>query len=406
MQLNKYLPIAFIYFFINSVGLPFGLTYMTLLGPLFYVWVLLKRKKEVLLPFLAVLFPFLAVHLFVTGVEVSTYVISILNIILVYFFCQAAYTFFKMPVDHEYVLSKILVINFGFCIAALVFYFTPYSHWFWIRQDLTSGVDDFLRLRLFTYEASYYAMLFIPVFVFFFLQYMFRQNKLNSTLLIVMIFLPLVLSFSLGVIACLVVAMLVVLLLYAGKLIVKPRVLNFFITGSVLAVICLLIVFMFFRDNVFFQRLTNFFAGEDTSGKGRIQDAFMLASRIMGDNAYWGIGPGQLNEVGADIIRSHYLYFHNEPVAIPNATAETLLLFGWVGLFLRIFIEVFLFFYTRVWSNYYRLVLFFFIFLYQFTGSFITNGVEYVTWILAFTNCFPQFDAAYRTSTLRMRPVS
>jgi hypothetical protein len=45
-----------------------------------------------------------------------------------------------------------------------------------------------------------------------------------------------------------------------------------------------------------------------------------------------------------------------------------------------------------VWTNYYRLLLFLFVFIYQFTGSFITNVAEYVIWILAFTNTFHQFD--------------
>ncbi|MBK7308936.1 MAG: hypothetical protein IPI88_19255 [Chitinophagaceae bacterium] len=40
---------------------------------------------------------------------------------------------------------------------------------------------------------------------------------------------------------------------------------------------------------------------------------------------------GQLELAGADLIRGYYLYYHNTPVAIPNAAAETLaLLAGWV----------------------------------------------------------------------------
>jgi hypothetical protein len=78
--------------------------------------------------------------------------------------------------------------------------------------------------------------------------------------------------------------------------------------------------------------------------------------------------------------------------SIPNAAAETLAIFGWAGLILRIGIELFFFFLTKVWTNYYRLLLFLFVFIYQFTGSFITNVAEYVIWILAFTNVFHQFD--------------
>ena len=91
-------------------------------------------------------------------------------------------------------------------------------------------------------------------------------------------------------------------------------------------------------------------------------------------------------------IRDYYLYYIDMQVAIPNAVAETMAIFGWVGVSLRLGIEIFLFFYTRVWTNYYRLLLFLFIFVYQFTGSFITNIAEYVIWILAFTRIFQQFD--------------
>jgi hypothetical protein len=79
-------------------------------------------------------------------------------------------------------------------------------------------------------------------------------------------------------------------------------------------------------------------------------------------------------------------------VAIPNVTAETLTIFGFAGLLIRFAIEIGLFFYTKVWKNYYRLLLFLFMFVYQFGGSFITNVAEYVIWILAFTNVFKQFD--------------
>ncbi len=51
-----------------------------------------------------------------------------------------------------------------------------------------------------------------------------------------------------------------------------------------------------------------------------------------------------------------------------------------------------LFVYTKVWRNYYRLLLFVFVFIYQFTGSFITNIAEYVIWIMVFTTVFKEYD--------------
>src|SRR6185436_1857890 len=93
MILNKYLPFAFVYFFVNTVALPFGLTYTALLAPLFYVWILFVRKREVVLPFLVLLLPYIIVHLTIVHADTDTYLVSLLNVFLVYIFCQAVYTF-------------------------------------------------------------------------------------------------------------------------------------------------------------------------------------------------------------------------------------------------------------------------------------------------------------------------
>ncbi len=392
MRFNKFLPFALVYFFINSVGLPFGLTWMALLGPFFYLWVVLKRKKEIVLPFLLILLPFIIMHVLSGETELRSYAVSMLNITMIYFFCQAVYTFLKQPVDHEWVLRRILIINFIFCFIAIIFYFTPLKNIFWISQDLTPGVDDFLRLKLLAYEASYYAMLFVPVFVFYLLQFLLRQNKINRYVLLLMIFLPLILSFSMGVTGSLLIAGLVTLFIHSRELLPKRRVFNSILNIIVLSGFALFLFIFFFRDNPFVHRVLNLFSGEDTSGQGRTADAFILAKKILEEhNPWWGIGPGQLNSAGADIIRNYYLYYQRVPVAIPNAAAETLLLFGWIGLSLRLFLQLFLFFYTKAWSDYFRLFMFLFMFTYQFTGSFITNAAEYVIWIFAFTNVFPQF---------------
>jgi hypothetical protein len=175
----------------------------------------------------------------------------------------------------------------------------------------------------------------------------------------------------------------------------RKRILNMGMLFIVVSASVFVILLWIFPGNSFFLRLDNIVSGHDTSGKGRTSDAFILAQQILEKKSFaWGIGPGQIKILGADIVRSYYLYsLDYNTIAIPNATAETLAIFGWIGVSIRIMIELFLFFYTRVWTNYFRLLLFIFIFLYQFTGSFITNLAEYVIWILAFTNAFPQFNA-------------
>ena len=299
----------------------------------------------------------------------------------------------KLSTDTEYIFRKILQVNFWLCLLAIPVFFSPFWHWLWLEQNITAGLGDFKRLKLFTYEPSHYALLFTPIFFFFLLQYFLRLNKIKPGYLLAMIFLPLILSFSIGVLAAILLAILLVGIIYLKKLLPKKRILNAVISGSAISLSVLMILVLFFRNNPLFIRITNITGGADTSAKGRTTDAFVLAQKILNSgNEYWGIGLGQLKLIGEDVIRSFYLYYHHTPVAIPNAAAETLLIFGWVGFSLRIATEIFLFFYTSVYSNYYRLLLFFFIFIYQFTGSYITNPAEYVIWILAFFGTFKQFQ--------------
>jgi hypothetical protein len=262
---------------------------------------------------------------------------------------------------------------------------------------------------MFTYEASYYATLCIPLFFFFFVQIILGQNKMNAWLLLPMILLPFILSFSLGVISVVCVAILLICIFYFKNLIRKKRVVNILVLIMLVVIPMMVFLYLFYPGNPLFSRINNIFAGEDPSGRGRTFEAFILANKLLAEKSYtWGIGLGQIKILGAEIIRNFYLYPVDYPViAIPNATAETLAIFGWVGLTIRLLIQVLLFLYTRVWTNYFRMSLFLFIFIYQFTGSFITNIAEYVIWILAFTEVFPQFKIKSRPFPVPgVRPVT
>jgi hypothetical protein len=46
-----------------------------------------------------------------------------------------------------------------------------------------------------------------------------------------------------------------------------------------------------------------------------------------------------------------------------------------------------------VYNNVYRLAIFIFIFIYQFTGSFMFNIIELTCWVIAFTPSFPEFNS-------------
>ena len=393
MKISKYFPFAFIYFFINSLALPFGLTYMALLAPLFYVWILLVRKKEVLLPFLAILLPFIIIHITYVGVDIKSYSISFVNFVLVYISCQAVYTFLITCREPEKIFRYILILNFVFCLIAIPFYFTPYFQPLWVDQDIGGNVGHFRRLKLLTYEPSYYAFLFTPVFYFFLLQYCFQQNKIPGKWLLPMLFIPFILSFSIGVIVAVFVAGVIVWIIYFSSLTKKKRILNGLVYTGAGFISGMVILILFFRHNPIFQRIKNILSGDDSSGNGRIRDAFILADKLIHQKSeFWGVGIGQIKIMGETTIRNYYMYYTDNVVAIPNAVAETMTIFGWVGVFFRFALEIFLFFFTRVWTNYYRLLLFLFVFIYQFTGSFITNIAEYLVWIFAFTRAFHQFD--------------
>jgi hypothetical protein len=407
MKVNKYLGFALIFFFVNSVGLPIGLTYTALLSPLLYWWVLTVRRKEVLLPFFIALLPFVVLQV-LSDVDMKSYFSSLAYYVTVYIFVQAAYTFLQNAPDLEGIFRKILVINFIFCLIAIPLYFTPFYNLMWIEQFLTSGVENFRRFKLFTYEASYYSTLFVPIFLFYFFRVILRQNHGNSWLLLVMITLPLLLSFSLGVISAMTLAILLTFGFHPLKLFSKRRTISLLSLLAGGTILGLLIMIVFFPGNALFVRVGNIFSGQDLSGKGRTTDSFLLADQILGTRHHlWGVGPGQIKIVGNFIIREFYAYPNGyEVIGIPNAVAETWVLFGWAGLLLRMGAEIFFFFRTRVWTNYFRLALFLFVFIYQLTGSFITSQAEYLIWLLAFVNVFPQFDVVTRRRMQIPSPTS
>jgi hypothetical protein len=392
MKINKPYTVAFIFFFLNAVALPYGLTYTTLLSPFFYFYIVRQLKTEPIIPFLLALSPFIIAHL-VNGVNLPVYLASLLNIICVYLFALTFFIYLRQPNNLEGIFKRLIWINFILCLIAIPFFFTPWSNLFWIEQQLTQGIDNFKRLKMFTYEASYYSTLLVPIVFFFLTQIILKKNTVRAVYLLILILLPLLLSFSLGVLSAIAFSLVVTWLLYAKRLTRKKRVFNFLVTGSVALTAFFLVLFFFFPDNTLFVRIEAVLSGNDTSAKGRTFEAFMLADKINALKSSWfGIGWGQLKLLGAETIRSFYQYEQDYAITIPNASAETIVILGWVGFALRLGAELFFFFRTRVWTNYYRLFLFLFIFLYQFTGSFITNLAEYVIWILAFSPVFPEFD--------------
>lgn len=409
MRVNKYFPFAFLYFFLNSVALPMPLLYTTLLTPVLYGWLLLKKQRHVLLPFAAALLPFAVVQ-FSNGVDAFFYVKSVIYYCCVYIFTYACCLLARRYAGWPGIFEKLTLYNFWFTLICIVLFLTPYREAVWYVSTVSGGLENMPRLAMLTYEASYYSTLLVPLFGFFFLRLVLGKVTRQNVLYTLMPVFSLVLSFSFGVLGCLVIAFLLLMTFHIRQFLTRKSILYPLLSLAALGVLALVFLLVVYPENPLVIRINNVLTGNDSSGRGRTLEAFELAYLIAeSSNVWWGVGPGQLKVAGDFIIRDYYdmLPSFDLVVTIPCAFAETLAIFGLIGAAARFLITWYLFFRTRVYTNYFRLFLFIYIFIYQFTGSFITNVAEYVIWVFAFVNVFPEFDKqrTARTDAPRNNPV-
>ncbi|HVK47890.1 MAG TPA: O-antigen ligase family protein [Pseudobacter sp.] len=392
--INKYLPIVLLYFFANSFLLPHGLLYTTLLTPIGLLWLARYPSFRHLVWFFPVAGAFAVVH-YLQGVNLKYYFTSLTLIFTVYVFIICCYQFLRNCHTLRSLYKQVLLINFLLVIVAAATLPIPsVSEYFWYRNELTL-LYNIRRLKLLSYEASYYSLLLVPVAMYYYLKLIFlRLPDPVTTALLVSI--PLLLSFSFGILLGLIIAILLIMLLGIRRLI-NSRQFKYIFAVLAILVMAFAVLMLFFPDNVVGERLARVFSGEDTSFRGRTTDSYFLSWKIAEMKSIWfGAGPGQTKELGLDLFRRFY-HFPALPaseVRIPNATADTLASYGILGLIIRFGLQGWFFFSTRVYRNYYRLGLFLFIFIYQFTGSYLTNVAEYAIWLLAFhKGSFDEFES-------------
>lgn len=395
-HINKYLPAAVLYFFLNGLLLPVGLLYTTLLTPLLLLWVARYRYLRCFGIFFLLAVPFAAAHL-LEGIDGAGYYLwSFLLSFSVFVFCVAFYHYISSCGSLRAIYRQLLLINAAMVATALILLpFPGVREALWNSNTLSLSRHNVERLKLFTYEPSYYSTLFAPVAIYYLLK-LFRRQLARPMLYLALVLVPLFLSLSFGVILGIAFSFLVVLLLHSRRLVFQARNLHFIAGGAALLAAAVVCLFLLAPGNIFFRRLENILAGQDTSFNGRTLDSYFLCLRIAGKKSlFWGAGFGQVKLIGPEIFRHFYRNDHYgiHDVAIPNSMGDLLATLGLVGVGIKLFAEIFFFFRTRVFTNYYRLMLFLFIFMYQFTGSFIMNIAEYVIWILAFNRgLFPEFD--------------
>lgn len=368
--------------------------YTNLLTPFFLIWVFKKGYLKAIFYPLAVLLPFSIVH-YLLGVDVKTFLISHVLVLSTIIFVTSAYIYIVQYSSLKALMSGILVFNFILVLVAIPFYFMKedYQRIFWYTNLFTTH-KEFTRLSLLTFEASYYALLLIPIVYYFLFRIGCNPGLPHKGLILFMAVLPLLLSMSFGVLGGTALTGMI-MLWFNRHLLVKHRLLfNTLTMLTILLLIAAVLAVLFFSHSLLVERISNVFMGTDTSARGRTFESFEIAYLVAGTKSIWvGCGLGQAKLVLPQIIHQHYAHWGELDIyRIPNAAAETLAIFGYLGLMVRFFIILYLFKKTGVNKNYLRLSLFIFIFIYQFTGSYITNVVEYVIWIFAFSNVFPEFN--------------
>ena len=398
---NKYLILVLIYFFFNSIFLPHGLLYTMLLAPLFYISLLKKSVKNILGYFLIVFMPFALIH-FINGCEWIDYIRSTTMAFLVFLFGFSLYTYLKSKTIDQF-FPIILKLNFLLFAIGVVMYYTPWIEYFWMVKNLTIEIKNFSRFKLFTYEPSYYSLVFAPIAIYYGLSlFLYPTKWKNAFFYFVLVIIPLLFSFSLGVISCLSISFFLFFIFKFIEVVKKKRVFYALAFSSIALLVLLLVLLVLFPENPLYSRIVDLFEGKDTSASGRTTQAIYLAYNLaLRENLWFGVGFGQIKIVGAEYIRDFYNYSITDQAAlrIPNAIGETLAMFGLAGLGLRLLLQGFLFYKTKVSTNYFRFCIFIFVFIYQFTGSFFINTAEIVLWVIAFSPSFKAFDKNNFNST-------
>lgn len=362
--------------FFNSVGLPLGLLYTTLFTPFLYLYLWKNKVKYVIGKYFLALLPFIFTWLTEDSLNLFALMQSYTILFSIYISIYSLSFLLSRNDNIINIFRCIIWINFILFLFALMFRFTDFFDLMWSYTIITAYTEPLFRLNLFTYEPSYYATILVP-FVTFSLVHLLYDFNIKNLSFFSIVTIPFLFSLSMGVIASLMIAIIISSIIHFKKIMLNKKNLFFF---SIITITLLLILL---TENSISQRFFNVIKGEDTSGQNRLFESTIVAFQIIKTTNFWvGCGLGQTKFFaplffeqfwpGAGIYR------------LTNAVADTLATFGILGIIIRFSVQLLLFYHTKVYKSYYRLTLFIFIFIYQFTGSYLMNLIEYFIWLLVF----------------------
>ena len=379
-------------FFFNRVGLPFGISFDMLLAPFLVYFIFKENAQSLLYKAVGVLIVFGVIHL-VSGVYFTAFVVSNLVFITLVIAVVAFYQRTKHIDFFDEIILRITQLNSVLTILALFLLFFLKSTYLWYLVPYTSNAEALPRLKLFTEEASHYSFLLLPIFYYWLYQWLVQFNWRTFGYLTTII-ISLILSFSLGVLSVIALTLFILILIYSRSILQHSHYRQLLFIGLIAILSIAGFVYYFFPINPLTIRMNNLINGLDTSGRGRTYESFEIAWRVLQLNyPLTGIGLGQFKFIGRDVLLLYYKY-HTIPsvVRLPNALAETLVSFGVLGVFIRVFIQIYWAFKRRIVNNLFQTSLFISLFIYQFTGGFLMHSFEYYYWILVVVPIFKTFD--------------
>jgi len=390
---HRYIFWYVLFFFFNSIFLPEGLLFTSLLSPVMLYWLYREKQLKSMLTWGILLLLPLPVY-WIQGVDHQSFFISTMLIFAAWILLFSALRFVRLSRDYIHAIF-IRMLNFNMLLVFLAIVVLPFSainHFVWDFTPISPDVPVIPRLMLFGFEPSHYGLLLSPVFLYFIWRVITGQaEKPLFTSLAVAI--PLILSLSFGIIAGLFLCVVFTMTWHFRRISAMVR--KRFISGGILLVLAAIVMFVLQPENPVSLRVSNILEGRDTSMQGRLFDSFMFArDLLLHYNVVFGVGPGQVKILAHDMILNFYQYEgdYATVMRIPNAMAETIAVFGIYGFLLKLILPVYFFFKFRIMDNLFSCSLFFFIFMYQFTGSFLGNAAEIGIWAIVFASNLKHFQ--------------
>ncbi|MBR9832509.1 hypothetical protein GYB57_10200 [bacterium] len=398
---------GYIHFTVNVLLIVPPLTYTSLFSTLLLPKMFKRKSVLIGLGVVSSIFVFYSIIHFINGVDLNYYLKSTLFMCFLSFSTLAIYVYLESNLNELAKLFKFLpFVVFGIFVLGIGAYFTDFDHLFWKLHNFEAQGQSIPRYMGLSYEPSYYALSITPVFIFCLLKLLFNVTFRNLGIFI-LVSIPILATLSFGFF----IASFMALVLSFGLIYLLFKEFKRVLIWPI-AMILVSLVAVNLSDNAISKRIELIINGNDTSVNGRTVEAFYLGYKCAEQKSVlMGIGPGQIKIIGEEVIRPYYAAWapigyskENWPIlSIPNSSAETLAIYGVLGLILRFTFQLFLFFKFKVYRNYFNLILFIFIFVYQLMGGFITSSMEYVLWIFAILPIFPEFNLKQEKKIISFR---